>query len=191
MKLTISTCMTALLMMAGPFAADVHGQQTLRSESVPGPIAFGVEIDVLPYATGGYFGAAWAAKGPLRLRALHALVHMPEFVVQDGFTNNDIDAFAVLVDVFPDGNGIWFGGGLVYWMGSIQSDARRERAEYDSSLLNGGIGYVHYLTRNIYLSPWTGLSVRVAGDADILVDGQEFRPPRLNPEASVKFGWVF
>ncbi len=188
MKPTLSACLVILLALA---PAAVQGQAAWRPESGRSPMAFGVELDVLPFATGGYFGAAWAARGPYRLRALHARVHMPEFVVEDGFTNNDIDAFAVLVDVFPEGNGVWFGGGLVYWMGSIQSDARFETVDYDSVLLNGGMGYVHRLTRHIYVSPWAGLSIRVGGDTDIFVDGQEYRPPRLNPEASLKFGWTF
>jgi len=180
MKLNTLALVAILLIVT-----DVHGQQTSQ------PVSFGVELDVLPYATGGYFGAAWVARGPYRLRGLHARVHMPEFVVEDGFTNNNIDAFALLVDRFPESNGLWFGGGMVYWRGDIQSDARIETTDYDSYLLNGGMGYVYYLTRHLYASPWAGLSIRMGGDADVVVDGQKFEPPRLNPEASLKFGWAF
>lgn len=191
MKPNIRTCLIILLLSVGPSVVDLRGQPVSRTEPGRGALGFGVELDVLPFATGGYFGAAWVAKGPYRLRGLHARVHMPEFIVQDGFTGNDIDAFAVLVDAFPDGDGIWIGGGAVYWRGSVQSDALRTTTEYDSYLLNGGLGYVYRLTRHIYASPWAGLSVRVGGDKDIVVDGREFRPPRLNPEASLKFGWGF
>ena len=65
------------------------------------------------------------------------------------------------------------------------------RQDDGSYLLNGSIGYALQLYRSIYVSPWAGLSLRVAGDSDIRVDGLSFEPRVLNPEASVKFGWVF
>lgn len=36
------------------FAQNVHAQKTVSA---------GVELDVLPYLTGGYFGAVWVGKG--------------------------------------------------------------------------------------------------------------------------------
>lgn len=56
----------------------------------------GVEMDVLPYVTGGWFGAGWLGSGHVRVRALAASVNMPFFVVQDGFTDNEIRSVAVV-----------------------------------------------------------------------------------------------
>ena len=162
-------------------------------QSRPLSVSAGIELDALPYITGGYFGAAWVGTGHIRGRALIAKVNMPEFFVADGFTNNDVLSFAVLADYYlaDDWTGPWIAAGAVLWDSSIQSDARVETAKYRSYLLNGSIGYALQLYRSIYVSPWAGLSLRVAGDSDIRVDGLSFEPRVLNPEASVKFGWVF
>lgn len=50
----------------------------------------GLELDILPYLTGGYFGAGWVGKGHVRARALIAQVNMPDFITPKGFTNHQI-----------------------------------------------------------------------------------------------------
>ncbi|MBK9489386.1 MAG: hypothetical protein IPO07_11805 [Haliscomenobacter sp.] len=44
---------------------------------------------------------------------------------------------------------------------------------------------------HLYLSPWAGLSIRVAGDTDVPVDNKRFTLPLFNPEASLKVGLYF
>ena len=156
-------------------------------------ISAGVELDVLPYLTGGYFGAVWLGKGNVRGRALYASVNMPDFIVEEGFTNNQIKSFAVLGDYFFKSNwkGLWLGAGLVYWKGNIQSDQMIEKVNYESYLVNGSMGYNLWLGKHFYLSPWAGLSLRVEGDRNIEVDGSIYEPPALNPELSLKLGYQF
>ena len=48
----------------------------------------GIEIDALPYVTGGYFGAAWVSKDHWRARLLTADVNMPGFITKKGFRNH-------------------------------------------------------------------------------------------------------
>mgnify|MGYP000005531029 CR=1 FL=1 len=166
------------------FAQNVHAQKTVSA---------GVELDVLPYLTGGYFGAVWVGKGHVRARALYAKVNMPDFIVKDGFTNNTIRSFAIVGDYFlkEEQIGLWFGGGMVLWDGEIQSDLQLETASYQNFLLNGSIGYVWNLGNKFYLSPWAGLSVRVGGDKTVAVDDDIFEPRLLNPEMSLKLGYRF
>lgn len=154
---------------------------------------FGMEQDILPYATGGYFAAVWVGKEHVRVRALVARVRKPDIVVRKGFTNNRVTAYALILDYFKekDWKGWWLGGGLVYWKSSVQADTRQTTAYYDNTLLNGSIGYNWYLTRKIYLSPWVGIHVRVGGTKEILVDNQVFRTSFLNPEGSLKMGLHF
>ncbi|SDQ79005.1 hypothetical protein [Flagellimonas zhangzhouensis] len=153
-------------------------------------IQVGVELDVLPYITGGYFGAIWARKGHFGGRALFAKVNMPDFIVPEGFTDNEINSYALIADYFLNENqtGMWLGGGLVLWDGTIKSDQKLETTSYQSYLLNGSIGYIINLSNRFYLSPWAGLSLRVAGTDDIRVDNQIYDPPFLNPELSLKIG---
>lgn len=153
----------------------------------------GVELDALPYLTGGYFAAIWAGKDPWRMRILTANVHKPDWSTTKGFVNHHVKAYALVVDRFfqPAWKGWWMGGGLVYWESTIQSEARQQTAEFDNFLLNGSMGYNLQLFQRFYLSPWAGLSVRISGHEKTPVDDRQFRLPFLNPEASLKLGWFF
>jgi hypothetical protein len=154
-------------------------------------ISVGLEQDVLPYATGGYYAGAWVGKGHLRVRALTARVHKPDLIVKKGFTHNNVTAYALVGDFFlkKDWQGWWVSTGLVRWNSSIQSDARLSTVHYKNYLLNGSMGYNIPLSKKFYLSPWAGMHLRIGGDKHFVVDGKDFTPPLLNPEASLKVGW--
>lgn len=153
----------------------------------------GLELDVLPYATGGYFGAAWVGKNKWRSRVLVADVNMPDIITKEGFTNHHIHSYAVILDRFLDDNwkGWWIGAGPVYWKSKIQSDAGTATKNFENLLLNGSLGYNFQVYKNIYVSPWAGLSLKVSGDDEFILDNKEYKLPLLNPELSVKFGLYF
>lgn len=165
----------------------------LSQQKVPQRFHAGIEIDALPYATGGWFAAAWAGKNQWRVRFLSASVYKPGFTTRKGFTNHHIRAYAVLADysIRKEWKGIWMGGGLVLWNSHIQTDARIQTASFTNYLLNGSAGYNVKLHKNIYMSPWAGLSIRAAGDKDVAVDNKKYTLPLLNPEASLKLGFWF
>jgi hypothetical protein len=58
-------------------------------------------------------------------------------------------------------------------------------------LLNGSLGYNFPIYKNIYISPWAGLSLKVSGDDEFILDNKEYKLPLFNPELSVKFGFYF
>lgn len=153
----------------------------------------GLELDALPYATGGWFAAAWAGNEQWRIRLLTASVKKPDFTTRNGFSNHRIRAYAVVADysLKKDWEGIWLGGGLVLWNSTIQTDARLQTAAFTNYLLNGSAGYNLKLHQHIYLSPWAGLSIRAAGKKNVLVDNKQYILPLLNPEASLKIGFWF
>jgi hypothetical protein len=154
---------------------------------------FGVELDVLPYATGGYFGAVWVGKNKWRARALLADVNKPDFTTKDGFTNHHIRAYALILDRFLKDNwrGWYIGGGPVYWKSKIQSDTSNATQSFENILWNGSLGYNFTIYKNIYISPWGGLSLKVSGNDEFILDNKEYSLPLLNPEVSVKFGVHF
>jgi hypothetical protein len=157
------------------------------------PISFGVELDVLPYATGGYFGALWLGKNHLRFRALTAKVFKPDWSTKEGFKNHEIQAYALVIDYFPALNWRkwWIGAGPVIWKSKIQADGSSVNTSFSNFLLNGSIGYHLGLGRHFYLSPWAGLSLKIAGDKDVSVQNKIYNLPLLNPEMSLKFGFHF
>lgn len=154
-------------------------------------INFGIEQDILPYLTGGYFAGAWVGKDHIRARILTAHVHKPDFIIKDGFTANEVTAYAVLADYFLETGwkGWWAGAGLVYWKSSIRSKEGSINYPYENYFLNGSIGHNWKLYRNIFISPWAGMHLRIGGNKKVQVDNREFNPPLLNPEASIKLSW--
>jgi len=153
----------------------------------------GVELDALPYVTGGYFGAVWAGKDHMRVRILHASVHMPDFIIPKGFSDNHIRAYAILADYFfnDEQNGFWLGSGVVLWNGTIREKQQLGETDYQSILINGSLGYIWDVSSRVYFSPWAGMSLRVGGSENIEVASRLYHPPILNPEASVKLGYRF
>lgn len=153
----------------------------------------GFELDALPYATGGYFGAFWAGQGHWRGRLIVARATKPEFLLPDGYSDNHIRAYALLADYFfqPDFRGWWLAAGLVHWDAEIRYDPDRRSGAYKSYLLSGGAGYNWKFYRNFYLSPWVGLHVRIAGDDHVAFPTGTYKPPMFNPEGSLKVGWHF
>jgi hypothetical protein len=153
----------------------------------------GIEIDALPYITGGHFAAGWVGKDKWRCRALMADVHKPDWFTTDGFRNHHIRAYALVIErfLFSGWKGWWIGGGPVYWKSEIQSDALLQKATFTNYLINGSLGYNFILFKNVYLSPWAGLSLKVAGDKNIPIDTKIYNLPLLNPEMSLKAGIFF
>lgn len=170
------------------FTTNVFSQTTSSKK-----VQAGVELDVLPYATGGYFGAGWIGKDVWRLRALTAFVKKPDWSTKKGFANHQIEAYALVVDRFlkKDFTGWWGGAGLVYWHSTIQSDTKVQTASFDNVLLNGSLGYHFSLNKHLYLSPWASLNFKIAGDKAVWVDTKTYVLPTINPEASLKFGYIF
>lgn len=81
----------------------------------------GIELDALPYATGGWFAAAWAGNEQWRIRLLTAAVNKPDFTTRKGFTNHHIRAYAAVADYSLKKIGkvsgwvaVWFYGTVPY-----------------------------------------------------------------------------
>lgn len=153
----------------------------------------GFELDALPYITGGYYGSVWYGKNQMRYRAIITQVTTPEFVLEEGFTNNDIQSYTFITDYFfkPGFEAWWIGAGLEYWDAEIQTDAALETAKYENYVFTVGGGYVWKFHRNFYLNPWVAGHIRIAGDSEVMVDGVEFEPAAFTPELSLKIGWHF
>lgn len=193
MKKAILLVFTVLSIQLQAQSKNAKTSDSIQNNQTTSKWNFGLELDVLPYATGGYFGAVWVGKGKWRTRALLADVNKPDFTTKEGFTNHHIKAYAVVLDRFLKDNwkGWWIGGGPVYWKSDIQSDSSNAAKNFENFLLNGSLGYNFTIYKNIYISPWAGLSLKVSGNDEFTLDNKEYNLPLLNPEASVKFGFHF
>ncbi|MEM9328313.1 MAG: hypothetical protein AAGA85_21780 [Bacteroidota bacterium] len=153
----------------------------------------GFELDALPYIVGGFYGSIWYGRNQMRYRAVITKITTPEFVLDDGFTNNDMYVYALITEYFfkPGFDGWWVGTGLEYWDAEIQTDAELETAEYENYIFTVGSGYAWKFYKNFYLNPWAAVHLRIAGDSQVPVDELIFEPALLLPEVSVKLGWHF
>ncbi len=153
----------------------------------------GFELDALPYIAGGFYGSIWYGRNQMRYRTVITKITTPEFVLKDGFTNNDMYVYALITEYFfkPGFEGWWVGTGLEYWDAEIQTDAKLSTAEYENYIFTVGSGYAWKFHKNFYLNPWAAVHVRIAGDSEVPVDNRVFEPAPILPEISVKLGWHF
>jgi hypothetical protein len=154
--------------------------------------AFGTEQDVLPWVLKGYFANAWIGKEHVRVRVLTAYVQKPDFLLPSDFKNNHVRAYAIVADYFlrTEWKGPWLGVGVVRWENSIQNQDETVTRHFNNWLLNGSAGYHWKLSDRFYFGPWAGLHLRVSGPSDIMVAGKKYDIPMLNPEASLKVGFI-
>jgi hypothetical protein len=157
---------------------------------------FGSEIDLLPYATKGYYGSVFAGRNGWRLRGVAARSTVPSFLVTDGFREKRTDAYAFLMDHFfgskgREWQGFWIGGGGEYWRTRIRTEESPEFARYNNFVLTIGGGYAWKLSRHFYVNPWAGGHFVTAGERKIQVSGKTYEQPVFTPEFSVKFGFTF
>ncbi|MEO9852335.1 MAG: hypothetical protein ABJE80_13110 [Reichenbachiella sp.] len=182
-----ATFLSILFMLQFIFSYGQVDNQSTKNTSL------GFELDALPYITGGYYGSAWVGHNHFRYRAVIANVEVPDFFVEDGFTNNEVQAYAAIIDYFfkPGFEGWWIGTGLEYWDSKIQTDAKLETAEFNNTIFTLGGGYVWKFYKNFYLNPWAAGHLRIAGDKDVIVDDSTFETSAFTPEFSLKLGWHF
>ena len=178
-----------LLTLALSSSLEAQSEETLSER----PMTIGAELDILPFATGGWYGSVWAGGSGTRLRAVASRVYVPAFAIPEGFQNHTITSVAALCDVFPGGTfeRWWIGGGLEYWSGSIEESGSGLEGQYHSYLLTLGTGYVWKVVGNFYLNPWGALHVIVAGWKEVPVGSATFSPKTLTGEISLKLGWHF
>ena len=165
------------------------GQRKSNIRNIP---ALGLEVDILPYITGGYYGSIWYGIGQVRGRFVVANVNVPSFYIPSGFKDNNIYAYALLVDYFIRSNDFskfWIGVGPEYWDASITSESTGSTAYYSNYIISVGLGYSWKFYRNFYLNPWLAFHILAAGDSHVDVDGEDFKPPTVTPEISLKIGW--
>ena len=175
-------------LLAAAFAAAVPA-----SAEEPKPVTVGFELDVLPYATGGYYGSAWVGRDRIRLRPVVASTTLPGFLVEDGFREAKVDAYALIVDYFfREGfRGFWVGAGAEYWKSRVENETDGGTAEWNNTVATIGGGYVWKIGGTFYVNPWVAGHLVVGGPTSVTAGGATYTPKRFSPEASVKLGWHF
>ncbi len=167
--------------------------QTNNSDS---RIRVGLEIDALPYLTGGYYFSAWGGYNNFRLRGVFTNFNSPSFIIPDGFEKQKTDAYTLLIDYFPASNKNefekwWIGAGFEYWENSVINSSDNITGNYDNLILTIGGGYVWKIWDNLYLNPWAAGHFALSGTEEKRIGNDNFEPKVFLYEASLKLGWYF
>lgn len=164
-----------------------HSSSATESE------AYGIELDALPWLTGGYYLSGWYAQNYLRYRAVASNINIPTAFVKEGFKDHEITAYALIVDYLPHQalSGIWYGAGLEFWQSRITNKSDNSKTEFDNTVFTIGLGYIWRLTDTVYLNPWAALHMLVDGNEDIKVGNKTYQQESIVPSASIKLGWQF
>ena len=190
--LVLCTGMVGMLLAAPAAGSPAAAQDTKGTTLAPRTTA-GFELDLLPYVSGGYYVSGWIGHDRIRVRPVVTKTTLPSFVVQDGFTNADLEAYALIVDYFPRGGlrGFWVGAGVEYWKNSIESESNGGTAKWNNTVATVGAGYVWTVAGSFYLNPWAAGHLLVGGPTSVDVTGATYSPRQLTPEVSIKLGWRF
>lgn len=174
----------ALLLTSNLLVAADTPKETLR---------WATEVDLLPFATGGWYGSVAAGRGVWRLRVVAASLNVPDRFAPVGWEEAQTRAQALLVDRFfrPGFTGPWIGGGIERWDEDLKWSQGPERARLKSLQATLGMGWAMPLGRGFYVNPWLAIHQRIAGDRTVAIPQGECRPKPFQAEASVKIGYLF
>ena len=116
--------------------------QKSDSASTSSQSTVGLELDALPYITGGYYGSIWYGIDHVRFRGVITKTTVPQFVLPDGFRNNHLDVIAFIVDYFPqrDFRGWWIGTGVEFWNATIEHENESVAPSYSNTIFTVGGG---------------------------------------------------
>jgi len=174
-----------ILMVASAAATAVGQGGTDRRWTI------GTELDVFPYATGGWYGSLFAGYENIRLRGVVARSYLPGFVRPDGITEQRVNAYAGIIDFLfkPGFDGWWLGFGYEYW--DTQYTSEDGITQVGSNVLTVGGGYIWRFWKGFYLNPWAAAHVVLDAEESITVGSTSFVPSGVLPELSLKLGWTF
>lgn len=164
---------------------------TLPSDKSP---AWGLEIDALPYLTGGYYGSSWIGWHNFRLRGVISSVKLPQFVLPTDFSAWEMNVLALIFDYFPRSTGKyqgpWIGAGYEYWQSTIKIKSSMRTGELSQHILTLGGGYVHKFSDHFYINLWGAGHYALSG-TELEVNGESYELPPFQAEVSLKLGWIF
>jgi len=190
--------MKAILLLAAALSAAAPARGA-SADPLTDPLRniVGAEMDLLPVAISaadGEVGGAlqlWAGRGRNRVRLVTAILHFPDSLTDAPFRDRDLTVMALIYDrFFRDGfRGPWIGGGAEVWWTDVGTELGPERAERVNPVATVGAGWVFPVWRGLYLNPWAAGHL-LLGNREIELQGERYRPRRIEGEVSLKIGWA-
>jgi hypothetical protein len=122
---------TAVRLLSHPADSQERGASTAQD-------ILGFETEVFPILSEGYHISLWYGFKHIRLRAFVAWDRVPQFAVQEGFKNNVVLSYALMIDFFPAPGicGCSLGAGIQYWDATVSLDGAMGMGEYSNTVLS-------------------------------------------------------
>lgn len=129
----------------------------------------GTEVDLVPFLLDGYYGSVIAGYDHWRARYVVTNATTPDFVTRSGYSDNEIDVDAFIVDYYFDEGfrGWWLGPGYESWDGAVTQDSSGLRQSYRTDILTLGGGYTIRFSDHLYLNPWAAVHIPIGGDTEV------------------------
>lgn len=154
----------------------------------------GVEVDLLPFATGGNYIGAFVSENGFKYRFIRAESSMPDFMLEDGIDSVDLEVYAFIVDYYFDKTnyaGPWIGVGLEYWKNSIDEKNGVENVSLKQNIFTIGGGYLFKISQNLYINPWAAIHVDIDSNDYKMIGNTKYEIKDVVPEFSVKLTYYF
>ncbi len=152
---------------------------------------FGIELDMVPYFTGGYHVSLWYGKDHLRYRGVYSFTNVSVWATPNGFKDHQLWKVAFEVDYFFKENfeGWWIDAGYQYWNSQIQDEEATQKLFYTNNVMTFGAGYVWKFASNFYLNPGASANILITNLGPFQLGGKTYTPSIITPEISLKLGW--
>lgn len=153
------------------------------------PGAWSVEVDPLPFVSGGYSVAVGWQTAHLRVSANAFAANLPSFAVQDGWTGRVRAAGALRLQLYPDRRSRGFFGAVQ--LGPVASrftSSSGAIADAYQLVLTPSVGYRWFPwdgRLGLYLMPAVGVGLAVG----TWTEGSAYPAPTVTAQAALHLGW--
>lgn len=160
-----------------------------------GGFYYGTELDAMPFINQGFYSSLYVAHSAYKYRFVTAQMTLLDMVVKKGFKDQQLDAYALIVDYYPHSKdfkkGLWIGTGFEYWKSEIKTKESNEKQAFDQWIYTLGAGYNIPLYKHIYLNPWCAGHLNLNWDQKVQFREKQLKLDNFTPEMSVKLGIYF
>jgi hypothetical protein len=155
-------------------------------------VTFGMEVDMLPYLSGGHYLSGVVGYDHYNLRLISTKTTVPGFASPKGYKDWDLDVNAIIIDYFPNENreGFWIANGVEFWDSHIRNKNTGEKGSFSQKILTLGCGYTYNINDHLYINPWAAIHYNLS-DSNVPIGSSNLNLPDIMYEASVKLGYTF
>lgn len=158
-------------------------------------LSLGTELDAMPFINQGFYSSLYVGHSAYKFRIVTAQMTLPDMVVKEGFKDQQLHAYALILDYYPWSKdfrkGLWIGTGFEYWKSEIKAKNSNEKKDFDQWIYTLGAGYNIPVYKHLYINPWLAGHLNLNWDQKVQFSDKQLKLDNFTPELSVKLGIYF